>query len=350
MKLNTESNLYIKRCLELAALGAGNVAPNPMVGCVIVHKDRIIGEGYHEHCGEAHAEVNAIESVKDKALLAESTLYVSLEPCAHQGKTPPCADLIVKHKLKQVVICNTDPFSEVDGKGIARLKKAGIEVTTGVLESEGRWLNRRFFAFHEKKRPYIILKWAQTIDGYIDRERSASDDNPPLKITTDASNKLVHKLRTEEEAILVGKNTALLDDPRLTARYWPGKNPLRLVIDPQLQLPSSLRMFNDEHETWVYNARKALCEKNICFERINDPAEFPHEIVNHLHGKDIQSVIIEGGKNTIERFYQAGLWDEARVFTNPMRIGNGIQAPKFIGKEMERTHIGEDLLQVYLPE
>lgn len=350
MSLDSKVNLYMKRCLELAALGTGSVAPNPLVGCVIVHKDKIIGEGYHEKCGEAHAEVNAINSVQDQSLLDESTLYVSLEPCAHQGKTPPCADLIVKHKLKQVVICNNDTFAEVDGKGIKRLKQAGIKVITGVLESEGRWLNRRFFNFHEKKRPYVILKWAQTIDGYIDRDRSPGDQETPLKITTDESNKLVHKWRTEETAILVGKNTALLDDPRLTARHWPGSNPLRLVIDPQLQLPLTLRIFNDEQETWVYNARKAFCEKTICFERINDPSEFPHEIVNHLYSKDVQSVIVEGGKNTIERFYQAGLWDEARVFTNPIRIGNGIQAPKFAGKELERTHIGEDLLQVYVRE
>ncbi len=338
----------MKRCLELAALGTGSVAPNPLVGCVIVHKDKIIGEGCHEKYGEAHAEVNAINSVQDQSLLDESTLYVSLEPCAHQGKTPPCADLIVKHKLKQVVICNNDPFAEVDGQGIIRLENAGVEVVTGVLESEGRWLNRRFFNFHENKRPYVILKWAQTIDGYIDRDRSPGDQEPPLKITSDESNILVHKWRTEETAILVGKNTALLDDPRLTSRHWPGSDPLRLVIDPQLQLPPTLCMFNDEQETWVYNARKAFCEKNICFEQINDPSELPHEIVKHLYSKDVQSVIIEGGKNTIERFYQAGLWDEARVFTNPMRIGSGINAPKFTCNELERTHIGEDLLQVYV--
>ena len=349
MSGEAQHEIYMNRCLELAALGARNVAPNPMVGCVIVHNDKIIGEGHHEKYGEAHAEVNAIQSVKDKSLLIESTLYVSLEPCAHQGKTPPCADLIIKHQLKRVVICNTDPFSEVNGKGIKRLEQAGIEVHIGILESDGKWLNRRFFTFHEKKRPFIILKWAQTIDGFIDRDRSPDDQEPPLKITTNESNKLVHKWRTEEAAILVGKNTALLDDPRLTARHWSGKNPLRLVIDPQLQLPSTLRMFNDEYDTWVYNARKAYCEKNICFEKINDPAEFPHEIVNHLYSSHIQSVIIEGGKNTLERFFDAGLWDEARIFTNPMRIGKGIHAPQFIGSEIDRKHIGEDLLQIYQP-
>ncbi len=340
---------YMKRCLELAALGIGKVAPNPMVGCVIVHNDKIIGEGYHQQYGQAHAEVNAINAVQDKSLLTESTLYVNLEPCAHHGKTPPCADLIVQHKLKHVVICNRDPFAEVDGKGIAKLEAAGITVETGILAPEGLWLNRIFFTFHTKKRPYIILKWAQTIDGFIDRDRAPGDHQPPLKITCDESNRLVHKWRTEEAAILVGKNTALLDDPRLTARHWPGKNPLRLVIDPQLQLPSTLRMFNDENETWVFNARKAYCEKNICFEQINDPSEFPHEIAEHLYKKGIQSVIIEGGKNTLEHFYSAGLWDEARIFTNPMRIGGGIAAPRFTGKEVSREHIGEDILQVYIP-
>lgn len=340
----------MKRCLELAALGAGNVAPNPLVGCVVVHNDQIIGEGYHQKYGEAHAEVNAINSVEDKSLLAESTLYVNLEPCAHQGKTPPCADLIVSHHLKTVVICNQDPFAEVNGKGIAKLQAAGIEVVTGVLEQEGLWLNRRFFTFHQKKRPYFILKWAQTTDGFIDHERPPGSTEPPLKITQKAANTIVHKWRTEEAAILVGKNTALLDNPKLTARHWPGNHPLRLVIDPQLQLPEHLNLFTDGHETWVFNAKKAFCEKNICYEYITDPQSFPQEIASHLYSKGIQSVIIEGGKNTIDRFYESGLWDEARIFIGDVRIGSGIDAPALVGEKIEDEWIEGDRLQVYLPQ
>lgn len=338
---------FMKRCLELASLGAGRVAPNPLVGCVIVHKDRIIGEGYHHAFGGPHAEVNAIDSVQQPAQLKHATLYVNLEPCAHHGKTPPCADLIIEKKIPRVVICNFDPYKEVAGKGLERMQRAGIEVETNVLESEGRWINRRFFAYHERKRPYIILKWAQTMDGYLDHERKPGDDQPPLKITGNESNRLVHRWRGEEAAILVGKNTALLDNPSLTTRLWPGKDPLRLVIDPRLQLPSSLNLLSDGKPTWVYNAQKAHCEGEVCYERITDPAEFLMEIMCHLFHNDIQSVIIEGGGNTIERFYEARLWDEARIFTGSERIGRGVRAPTFNGQLLSSNRIGNDLLQVY---
>lgn len=342
--------LCMRRCFELAMNGMGNVAPNPMVGSVIVHNDRIIGEGYHQRFGEAHAEVNAINSVKDTSLLPESTIYVNLEPCAHHGKTPPCADLIIEKKLKRVVIANGDPYKEVAGKGIARMRQAGIEVIEGVLEAEGRWLNRRFFTYHEQKRPYIILKWAQTIDGFLDIDRSPGDGQSALKITGEESDRLVHKWCSEEMSILVGKTTALLDNPSLTARLWPGKDPLRVVIDPQLQLPGDLKLFTDGKPTWVYNALKAYCEDAICFEHIHDPEDFPREIATHLFHNDIQSLIIEGGPETLKRFYERGLWDEARIFTGMKRVGAGVRAPEFMGVEHSIQHVGQDILQVYSRE
>jgi diaminohydroxyphosphoribosylaminopyrimidine deaminase / 5-amino-6-(5-phosphoribosylamino)uracil reductase len=339
----------MNRCLDLAALGTGTVAPNPLVGCVIVHDNKIIGEGYHQAFGGNHAEVNAIESVTDKTLLPKSTVYVNLEPCAHHGKTPPCADLLVKHKVKEVVIANVDPFKEVSGKGIQRLKDAGIIVTEGILSEEGKWLNRRFFGFHEKKRPYIILKWAQTIDGFIDIDRSPEDGKPALKITGHKANKMVHRWRTEEASILVGRQTVAKDNPKLTARHWPGASPLRLVIDPQLQLDSNLHVLSDGIPTWIYNAKKTGTENALEYHQISDPSSFQNEIATHLYEKGIQSVIIEGGRETIKRFYESGLWDEARIFTNSMRIGSGLAAPKFIGKEISKSQVDGDMLQVYIP-
>ncbi len=343
----TNHEMYMKRCFELAALGKGNVAPNPKVGAVIVCDGKIIGEGYHQQFGEAHAEVNAIASVKDESLLSNSTIYVNLEPCAHHGKTPPCADLIIEKSFQRVVVCNFDPYKEVAGKGLQRMRDAGIDVVTGVLEAQGRWLNRRFFTYHEQKRPYVILKWAQTIDGFLDHNRQPEDDQKALKITKKAANQLVHRWRSEEMAILVGKNTALLDDPSLTTRLWPGKSPLRIVIDPQLQLPKTLKLFSDGRPTWVYNAAKAYCEDEICYERISDPSRFEHEIMGHLFHNDIQSIIIEGGPNTLQRFYDAGLWDEARIFTGMQRIGDGVRIPRFVGELKSTTHLDDNVLQVY---
>lgn len=338
---------YMHRCLELAAIGMSRVAPNPQVGSVIVHDDQIIGEGYHHALGQPHAEVNAIAAVKDETLLKESTLYVNLEPCAHHGKTPPCADLIIEKQIPRVVVCNFDPYPEVAGKGLERMRKAGIEVTTGVLEAEGRWLNRRFFTYHEQKRPYIILKWAQTADGFLDIRRKPGDGQKPLKITGRQSDRLVHRWRSEEAAILVGKNTALLDNPSLTTRHWPGEDPLRLVIDPRLQLPHSLHLLSDGKPTWVYNAQKEYCEGEVCYTRIEDPSEFPMEIAGHLFHNDIQSLIIEGGANTIRQFYEAGLWDEARVFIGTQRINEGVRAPKLHGKLLSSEAIDSETLQIY---
>jgi len=345
----TKDEFFMQRCFELAALGAGSVAPNPLVGSVIVHNEKIIGEGYHQKYGDPHAEVNAINAVKDKSLLSEATIYVNLEPCAHHGKTPPCTDLIVSHKLKRVVISNRDPFEQVDGKGIDRLKNAGIEVTTGVLEKKGRWLNRRFFTFHEKKRPYVILKFAQTIDGYLDSFRTEEDNEEPLKITSDQMNRLVHKWRSEESSILVGRNTVLLDNPSLTTRLWPGKNPLRLVIDPELQIKEDKKVMCDGNHTWIFNALKTdYCENNLCYIQINDASEFHTEILTYLYKSDIQSVIIEGGAATLSRFIEAKMWDEARIITGQIRIGVGISAPDIHGKLHSSELIGNELLQVYL--
>lgn len=337
----------MRRCLELAVLGLGNTAPNPLVGSVIVNNNKIIGEGFHQQYGQAHAEVNAINSVKDKSLLASSTIYVNLEPCAHHGKTPPCADLIIAHHIPHVVICNRDPFAAVDGKGIERLRAAGIKVETGVLEDEGRALNKRFFTFHEQKRPYIILKWAETADGFLDYFRTSDEDASPLKISNQESSTLVHKWRAEEAAILIGRNTAVLDDPSLTTRMWPGKNPLRMVIDPQLDVPADAAMYNDGQTTWVFNALREYCEGEVCFYQINNAATFENEIMEHLYKNNIQSVIIEGGANTLHRFIEAELWDEARIITGNLRIGDGVAAPRLIGNLKETTFIGCDKLEIY---
>ena len=315
----------MQRCLQLAAMGAGNVAPNPMVGAVLVYHDRIIGEGFHQKYGEAHAEVNCINSVAetDKALISEATLYVSLEPCAHHGKTPPCSDLIIEYKIPNVVIGCRDSFVEVDGKGIEKLKAAGVLVTLGILEKECLELNKRFFTFHEKQRPYIYLKWAETGDGKI-----AADANSRLLISNEFTNRLVHKWRTEEAAILVGTNTALLDNPSLTARLWPGNNPVRLVIDTELKLPTNLKLFDATFKTVVFNYYKNAETKNVIYYRLEKSANILPQILGALYKMLIQSIIVEGGTKLLQSFIDAGLWDEARVICNEVLIvGNGVKAP-----------------------
>ena len=327
---------YMLRCLQLAAMGAGQVAPNPMVGAVLVYDERIIGEGYHEKFGEAHAEVNCINSVAevDKKFIEASTLYVSLEPCAHFGKTSPCADLIIKNKILNVVIGCKDSFEAVAGKGIERLIAAGTEVTVGVLENECLELNKRFFTFHEKERPYIILKWAQSSDGKI------APLNPPkggnaeheiatrLLISNEFTNRLVHKWRAEEAAILVGTNTALLDNPALTARLWLGNNPLRLVIDNDLKLPIHLKLFDGTAKTIVFNFIKRAETENLVFYQLKKEVKILTQIATALYVMNIQSVIVEGGAKLLQSFIDEGLWDEARVICNrDMIIGQGLNAP-----------------------
>jgi diaminohydroxyphosphoribosylaminopyrimidine deaminase/5-amino-6-(5-phosphoribosylamino)uracil reductase len=323
---------YMERCIQLAKQGAGSVAPNPLVGAVLVYEDKIIGEGYHKKYGEAHAEVNCINSVKEenKSLIEKSTLYVSLEPCAHHGKTPPCTDLIIKNKIKKAVIGSIDVYKEVAGKGIQKLRAAGVEVITGLLEKECIELNKRFFTFHEKFRPYIILKWAQSINGKTGKE------NERIFISNDYSNRLVHKWRSEEAAILIGTNTALSDNPSLTTRLWAGKNPVRIVIDKKLQLPSSLNVFNDESKTIIFNLVKNSTEENLVYIQL-EKDNFSEQLFHTLFEMNIQSVLVEGGTKTLQSFIDNDLWDEARVITNQeLIIENGIAAPQMKNFKLEK--------------
>lgn len=328
----------MRRCFQLAANGLGMVAPNPMVGAVIVHQDKIIGEGYHRKYGEVHAEVNAVNSVADSSLLSEATIYVSLEPCAHFGKTPPCVDLLVKHRFKRVVIANRDPFDAVDGKGIDRLIANGIDVEVGVLEQEGRELNRRFFTFHEQKRPYIILKWAQSKDGFVGRE------NESVWITKPETRKLVHLWRSQEMGIMVGRNTVQIDDPELTARDVVGNQPTRIVIDRLATLPSSKRVFNSAAPFFVLNEK---VDSEHYFKI--DFGDFFAQAMDVLHRKNIGSLIVEGGSNTLQRFIDAGLWDEARVLTGDVHLGRGIKAPVFERRHTHCTAFGADMIDYYRP-
>ncbi|HZW65757.1 MAG TPA: bifunctional diaminohydroxyphosphoribosylaminopyrimidine deaminase/5-amino-6-(5-phosphoribosylamino)uracil reductase RibD [Hanamia sp.] len=324
----TKEEQYMSRCIQLAKLGAGNVAPNPMVGGVLVYENKIIGEGYHQRFGEAHAEVNCINNVaeENKSLIEKSTMYVSLEPCAHHGKTPPCSDLIIQKKIKKVIVGCQDIFKEVAGKGIEKLENAGVEVITGVLEHECRDLNRRFFTFHQKQRPYIILKWAQSANGKI-----GSDGNERILISNDYSNRLVHKWRSEEAAILVGTNTVLKDDPSLTTRLWKGNNPVRVVIDKELKIASSFKIFNEEAKTIVFTVLKNAAEKNAQFIKLNRQ-NFLKEMLHSLFENNIQSVLVEGGTKTLQSFINASLWDEARIITSKeMIIENGVEAPEMKG-------------------
>ncbi len=344
------------RCIELALLGSGNIAPNPMVGSVLVYKDKIIGEGYHKKYGEAHAEVNCIDSVKDEHqnLISSSTLYVSLEPCTHFGKTPPCADFIIKNKIPKVVIGCRDPFIQVNGKGIEKLKAAGIDVVTGVLENECRELNKRFFCFHTEHRPYVILKWAETLDKKI-----ANMDRSRILISNDYTNRIVHKWRGEETGILVGTNTALLDDPQLTLRLWPGNNPIRLVIDLNLRLPKSLKLFSDGSTTIVFNLHQHSLPEKISIDalknigrsyyRVAKDASIIPQILNALRRLNIQSVLVEGGASLLQSFIDEGIWDEARVITNEqLTIGKGLPAPLLKNSQLKSSEkIFSDVIRFY---
>jgi len=326
---------YIKRCIEIAKNGLGTTRPNPMVGCVIVHKNTIIGEGFTSPYGGNHAEVNAIESVKDKALLKKATLYVTLEPCSHFGKTPPCSDLIIKYDIPNVVIGIIDSNSKVSGQGIAKLKAAGCHVIMNVLEEECKQHHKRFFTFHNKKRPYIILKWAQTVDGFIAPE--SKNEKKPIWITNEYSKQLVHKWRAEEQAILIGTNTAIEDNPSLTTRHWKGTNPIRIVIDRTNKLSKTLNVFDNNSETII------ISEENINF---NQP--IAEQICDILHANNINSVIIEGGRQTLQTFIDENIWDEARVFTGNKTFNNGVEAPKLKGRLISKEQILNDSLKIYI--
>lgn len=331
----------MQRCIELARKGIGYVSPNPMVGSVIVYEGKIIGEGYHSSYGKAHAEVNAITSVKNKSVLSKSTLYTNLEPCAHFGKTPPCSSLIIKFKIPEVIIGCMDSFSEVFGKGIAKMENAGIEVTAGVLKKESRELNKRFFTFHEKKRPYIILKWAESKDGYI----APRNQITPFWMTSSASKKIVHKWRSDEDAILVGRTTAEMDNPALTVREVEGKNPIKIVIDKDLKLSSSSKLFDDTAKTLIFNAIKTEGIDSNYLIKV-DFNYLINNILRELHKQDIQSVIIEGGSKTLQSFIKENIWDEARIFTTNKTLANGVKSPTIGGKIDLEKEIGGDKLEI----
>jgi diaminohydroxyphosphoribosylaminopyrimidine deaminase/5-amino-6-(5-phosphoribosylamino)uracil reductase len=380
----TGDEQYMQRCLQLAQLAAGDVAPNPMVGAVLVHEGKIIGEGYHQKYGNAHAEVNCITSVaeEDHHLISSSTLYVSLEPCAHFGKTPPCADLLIEKKIPRVVIGCRDPFPEVNGKGIEKLRAAGVDVSVGVLEEACRNLNKRFFTFHTQHRPYIILKWAQTGDRKIARlpvkwqspdtiiqsgkdisnkENRLSGEvgamgyplsgsgEVRLLISNAYTNRLVHKWRSEEQAIMVGTNTALSDDPELSTRTWPGQSPVRVLVDRSLRLPSTLKLFDGNVPTVIFNLHQHslpfekisvahLRELGVSYYQITEDVTLVHQVLNGLYRTGIQSVIVEGGARLLQSFIDEGLWDEARVISNEeLFIGEGLPAPDLQGFQLVRT-------------
>jgi diaminohydroxyphosphoribosylaminopyrimidine deaminase/5-amino-6-(5-phosphoribosylamino)uracil reductase len=327
-------DIYIKRCIEIAKNGLGSTRPNPMVGSVIVHNNKIIGEGFTHKYGGNHAEVNAINSVLDKNLLRTSTLYVTLEPCSHHGKTPPCSDLIITHQIPNVIIGCIDDNEKVAGKGIKKLKDAGCHVTVGILENECRKHHKRFFTFHNKKRPYIILKWAESNDGFIAPE--TKNEKKPVWITNAFSRQLVHKWRTEEQAILVGTRTVLEDNPELTARDWIGENPVRVVIDKTNKLPKTSSIFNTEAKTISITQNDIDFSKNVA-----------NQICNLLFENDINSVIIEGGAKTLQTFIDATLWDEARVFTGSVLMKSGTKAPVLSGTLISEVRIIKDILKTY---
>ncbi len=325
----------MRRCIHLAMLGAGNVAPNPMVGAVLVYDDRIIGEGYHHKFGESHAEVDCISSVKkeDEYLIARSTLYVSLEPCAHYGKTPPCADLIISKFISKVIVGCRDPFEQVNGKGIEKLKQAGVEVVMDVLEAECNDLNKTFFTFNTRHRPYIILKWAQSKN-----QRIANGDFSRALISNEISNRLVHKWRTEEAAIVVGTNTAIQDNPALNNRYWVGKNPVRLIMDINLRLPSSLKIFDRQQPTIIFNGLKNEEDENLKYIKLDKEQSVPNQLMQCCYGLKLQSILVEGGSKLLQSFVGENCWDEARVIENSILfIENGVCAPTLSNQHLVKT-------------
>lgn len=340
------NTLYIRRCLELAKNGLGSTYPNPLVGAVIVHNETIIGEGWHQRAGEAHAEIIAINAVKNPDLLKQSTLFVSLEPCSHFGKTPPCADAIIKHQIPRVVIATQDPHNLVVGMGIERLRDANIEVTINVLEAEAQHLNRRFFTYHNKKRPYIILKWAQTQDGFT--APLHKQGNRPFWISDAYSRLITHKWRTEEQAIMVGTNTVLDDNPHLNVRDWTGENPTRIVLDRSLRIPSYYNIYDQNTKTIILTQKNINFQKqNIIFELIDENISLTQNVCNILYKHHIQSVIIEGGKQLLDTFIEDNLWDEARVFVSPTHLEQGIKAPVITTATFSKKALYNDILYTY---
>jgi diaminohydroxyphosphoribosylaminopyrimidine deaminase/5-amino-6-(5-phosphoribosylamino)uracil reductase len=354
-----EHETYMHRCIQLAKLGAGHVAPNPLVGAVLVHESRIIGEGFHQRYGKAHAEVNCIASVKedDLKLVSSSTLYVSLEPCVHFGKTPPCTDLIIANKIAKVVVGCTDPYAEVKGKGIEKLKKAGIEVLDHVLLKECLELNKRFITFQLEHRPYVVLKWAQSRNG-----KMARTDRQRFAISNEFSRRLVHQWRSEEASILVGANTAFHDDPELSNRFWHGANPIRLVTDMELRLPSSLKLFNGEIPTTIFNSRKHSLEEidftshqplgkdGLAYYQVTTDVSLVQQIMHALYQLKIQSVLVEGGGRLLQSFIDENYWDEIRLITNKeLNMDEGVVSPVFNGIKMNEQELFSDRIELFKP-
>jgi diaminohydroxyphosphoribosylaminopyrimidine deaminase/5-amino-6-(5-phosphoribosylamino)uracil reductase len=336
---------YIKRCIELAKNGFGTTYPNPMVGSVIVYEDKIIGEGWHKKAGEPHAEVNAVRSVKNKSLLKKATIYVSLEPCSHFGKTPPCCDLIIANEIPNVVIGTIDPNEKVAGNGIKKLMAAGINVTVGILEKECHELNKRFFTFHNKKRPYIILKWAESQDGFLAPEKQVDQERAPIWITNQYSRQLVHKWRSEEQAILLGTQTVIDDNPKLNVRDWSGNNPVRVILDQNNRISKESFIFDESVKTIVFTKFESiLSTENTTFEVIDFNQNIIPQILGVLYQNHIQSIIIEGGLKTLQVFIDQEIWDEARVFIGKTTFNKGTKAPTLQKKTTTKTHIQNDEL------
>ena len=343
--MKTTEEKYIKRCIQLAKNGLGTTHPNPMVGCVIVYNNEIIGEGWHLKSGEPHAEVNAINSIKDKSLLSKSTIYVSLEPCSHFGKTPPCCDLIIKYKIPNVVVGTVDPNEKVSGTGIKRLQEKGVNVTVGVLEKECIELNKRFFTFHNKKRPYIILKWAESIDGFI--APLAKEKKEPVWISNEFSRQLVHKWRSEEQAILVGTKTVLEDNPKLDVRDWTGNNPTRIVLDKTDRISKNHNVKDEQINTIVITEQENLTSSENCiYENAIFDNQLTKKIADIIYKYGVQSIVIEGGKQTLQSFIDYNLWDEARVFIGNIQLKRGIIAP-VLNENFEIKNIKDDQLKLF---
>ena len=342
MKLHEK---YISRCIELAKNGLGTTYPNPLVGSVIVYDGKIIGEGWHKKSGEPHAEVHAVNSVKDKTLLKKATIYVSLEPCSHFGKTPPCCDLIIKNGIPNIVIGTVDPNIKVAGNGIKKLIDTGATVTVGILEKECKKLNKRFFTFHEKKRPYIILKWAESQDGFIAPSKNIRNEQKPFWITNEFSRQLTHKWRSEEQAILVGTNTVIDDNPRLDVRDWSGNNPIRIVLDKNNRIQNDSHVFDNQIKTIILcQSITSINSENTIFERIDFDKNIARQIIEVLYKHKIQSLIIEGGRQTLQTFIDENLWDEARIFVGNESLENGTKAPIVVMKNIEKHTIENDEL------
>lgn len=337
---NTEDERYMRRCIRLAMNSKRTTSPNPMVGAVIVHDGRIIGEGYHIRSGEGHAEVNAINSVNDDTLLKDSTIYVSLEPCSHYGKTPPCADLIISKHIPRVVVGCVDPFAKVHGQGIKKLRDAGIDVTVGVLEDECKALNKKFITSQMKHRPYIILKWAVSADGFIDCDRK---EGRPMALSTSHTSMLVHKLRAENDAIMVGTHTALLDNPKLTVRNWHGLNPTRIVIDRNLLLPQMLYLFDGQVSTLVYTERIHCDIYNVQYIKIGHAENLLPQIIADLAERNIRSLLVEGGRRLLQSFIDSGLWDEAYVEHSFLSLKSGVKEPLIYGLKDTQFMFGVEI-------